>query len=826
MMRKAPVLLFMAVLISGLVFVAYLGRTVIGHLDDLSIAQHDDINWNMSQLEIETLNLDNAIHDAIHGHSADLSEFRKRYDIFFSRVRTLSQSAFYDLFLNDPNAQAGLATTDSFLELNTPIVDGPDRELRDALPDIQRQIEALRPQVRALSLAGIQIFAVEEANRRAEFSLTLTKLAISVIGLIAILFVGLAILFKMQRKGLQTAQENQVVRSRFEAAISSSLDAVLIVDVHGKIVEFNGAAESVFGYSRQEVLGGDMAEMIVPEHMREMHRKGMARFLETGERKVIGAGRVRLEGLRKSGEVFPVELSISMSEANGQRVFVSYLRDITRELEAEEELRSARDKAQEGEKAKSDLLTVMSHEMRTPLNGILGSLALLDQDSFDKRQKRHLNSIAVSGELLLSHVNDVLDLSRLGIETTPREKVTFDLQDVLLRMADSLMANAQARGNKLTVTSLTDGLTGVIGSKRSLQQCLINLIGNAIKFTSGGDVTVEVERLNESDLVEIRISDTGVGIAPENLERIFDEFVTIDTAYSRQNAGTGLGLAITKRLIEAMEGEIEADSLLGEGSLFTLRIPLPIGGPQRSDSPKAQDRELGKVQSGHHALVTDDNEINRMILSEMLRNAGLSVEEAADGFEAINWVSKKRFDIAFLDISMPGIDGIETLKRIRQLNVDWRNLPAIAVTAHAARKDHEAIREAPFSDILVKPVKSEDIHAKLRSTLTTEIADAATLKFELASGDFKAQFGEQKYHAALAALKSDLNELHAELETLPRLTDKVRQHAHMLSGTAAVLGENGVHSCLQSIEHCDAETWDVVKIEFARTLQELSKLPS
>ena len=150
-----------------------------------------------------------------------------------------------------------------------------------------------------------------------------------------------------------------------------------------------------------------------------------------------------------------------------------------------------------------------------------------------------------------------------------------------------------------------------------------------------------------------------------------------------------------------MEGEIEADSLVGEGSLFTLRIPLPIGGAQISGNPEAQVDALQDVQSGQHALVTDDNEINRMILSEMLRNAGFSVEEAADGFEAINRVSKKRFDIAFLDISMPGIDGIETLKRIRQLDVDWCNLPAIAVTAHAAQKDHEAIRDAPFTDIPV-----------------------------------------------------------------------------------------------------------------------------
>ena len=219
--------------------------------------------------------------------------------------------------------------------------------------------------------------------------------------MILILLLAIVVLVKFYRQGQRVSHDNEVVRSRFEAAVSSSLDAVLVVDTSGRIVEFNGAAETVFGYARDEALGGEMAAMIVPEHLREAHRRGMARFIETGEQKVIGAGRVRLEGMRKSGEIFPVELSISLSEADGERVFVSFLRDITRELEAEEELRSARDKAQESEKAKSDLLTVMSHEMRTPLNGILGSLELINQDNLDARQKRHLNSISVSGELLV-----------------------------------------------------------------------------------------------------------------------------------------------------------------------------------------------------------------------------------------------------------------------------------------------------------------------------------------------------------------------------------------------------------------------------------------
>ena len=175
----------------------------------------------------------------------------------------------------------------------------------------------------------------------------------------------------------------------------------------------------------------------------------------------------------------------------------------------------------------------------------------------------------------------MLDLSSLRTDAAPREKVYFDLLDLLQQLADSLRANALERKNKLTVTPLSADLGIVSGSKRSLQQCLVNLVGNAIKFTSDGEVAVEVERLNDSDLVEIRVSDTGVGIAPDNLERIFEEFVTIDTAYARQNAGTGLGLAITKRLVEDMEGEIEADSLLGEGSLFTLRILLCRAGVHR-----------------------------------------------------------------------------------------------------------------------------------------------------------------------------------------------------------------------------------------------------
>ncbi|WP_241462642.1 PAS domain-containing hybrid sensor histidine kinase/response regulator [Tateyamaria sp. ANG-S1] len=807
MMGKKPVMLFTGLLIAGLVFITYLGRSVIDDLEILSTALHDDISWNMSQLEIEVLNLASAAHDAGHSASSDLSDFRRRFDIFYSRVNTLTQSSLYAVIRAEANAEASLTAALSFLEDTTPVVDGPDAALRAALHGIEDQLVELRPQLRTLALAGIEVFAEAEAARRAEFSHTLVKLAASILALILLLLGGLVVLVKLYRRGQQVVHDNEVVRSRFEAAVSSSLDAVLVVDTHGKIVEFNGAAETVFGYSRAEALGGDMAEMIVPEHLREMHRKGMARYLETSEQKVIGAGRIRLEGLRKSGEVFPVELSISLSEADGERVFVSFLRDITPELQAEEQLRNARDKAQESEKAKSDLLTVMSHEMRTPLNGILGSLALIDQDNLEERQKRHLNSIAVSGELLLSHVNDVLDLSSLNSHSVPLQTDNFDLQDMVQQLANSLMASAQERGNTLTVEYLSGDLGTVSGSKRSLQQCLINLVGNAIKFTSDGVVAIEIERLNDGDLVEIRVSDTGVGIAPDNLERIFEEFVTIDTAFARENAGTGLGLAITKRLVEAMQGEIEADSLPGEGSLFTLRLPLPVERSERGDVGPTHGVAPVRLPRGQHALVVDDNEINRMILVDMLRDIGFSADEASDGFEAIGCISNQRFDIIFLDISMPGIDGIETLDRIRKLDVDWSTLPAIAVTAHAARKDHETINKASFSDLLVKPVRPEDIVATVSSVLTLDQLTTVNQDDARAGDEFRKRFGEIKYQSALEALHSDIAKLAQELARTPALTAEIRETAHKLSGSAAILGEERVHGVLQDIEHCDGKDW-------------------
>ncbi|SFL42611.1 PAS/PAC sensor hybrid histidine kinase [Shimia haliotis] len=808
MKGRWPFLLFASLLLASLLLVGVLGRTVFADLRVLSKAQNDDVSWTMSQLEVELLMLQNAALSAQTGELADLQQVRKRFDIFFSRNTTVRQSAFFGPMARNEEVAAYMAETVEFLEQSIPFVDGPDENLRSRLPFMLSQIEVLRPKVRALALSGVDHFTTQVSADRQRLSVTLQRLAFGLTTLIAVLFLALASLIQLYRQGQRAAQLSDRARSRFEAAVSSSLDAVLVVDKRGQIVEFNGAAETVFGYSRMDVLGKDMSDLIVPEELRAAHRAGLKRFVETGNKKVIGAGRVRLQGMRASGEVFPVELSISLSEASGETVFVSFLRDITSELKAEEDLKNALEKAQVGEQAKSNLLTVMSHEMRTPLNGILGSLDLLDQSNLSDTQKRHLASIGISGELLLSHVNDVLDLSSLGTENEPPKQAPFNLRDLVQDVNASLRSNADQAGNDLSVDFTTQDLEAVRGDRGALQRCLVNLVGNALKFTRDGSVAIEVERLSSSDVVEFRVADTGVGIAPENLSRIFEEFVTIDTAFDRENSGTGLGLAITKRLIERNGGTLEADSLLGEGSLFTFRLPLPKVDVGDGIRGTAGTQTLPDLPKGFHALIVDDNDINREILVDIIRELGGRSHQASNGYDAIDMCDDTDFDVLLLDISMPGIDGIETLKRIRDGAARNAATPAVAVTAHASVSDHEAILAQDFQRLVLKPVRRSAIHSTLVEVFSgEEKVGSHDLDMSEQEPEFLKRFGQERYTEAQLETQGELSQFLDGKGTSDLISEKDRQEAHRLSGSAAVLGWQSLWSILQEIQNAPEGQW-------------------
>lgn len=355
--------------------------------------------------------------------------------------------------------------------------------------------------------------------------------------------------------------------------------------------------------------------------------------------------------------------------------------------------------------------------MRTPLNGLIGSMELLRRTATDDAQQELLSVMEASGDILLGHVNSVLDVSRAEAGMIHPDRVRFDPDRLLEETVANQAGLAAAAGNRITLSHPEGPLGPVMGDPGRLRQILLNLIGNAVKFTRNGDITVEMERLSTPDaLVEIRVSDTGIGIAEADLDRIFEDFVTLDASYGRSAGGTGLGLGIARRLARTLGGEIGVESIEGEGSLFWLRLPLPPAalsaiGPDLQDTmaeaartPSAPDPEEIDLGPPLSVLLVEDNAINRFLLRRFLESGGHRVTEAADGLEAVESAMATPFDVILMDISMPRMDGIAATQAIRAGQGPSRDTRILALTAHALPQELARFQAAGMEATLTKPI--------------------------------------------------------------------------------------------------------------------------
>ncbi|HUQ83302.1 MAG TPA: PAS domain S-box protein [Gemmatimonadaceae bacterium] len=370
------------------------------------------------------------------------------------------------------------------------------------------------------------------------------------------------------------------------AVLEVSPDAVITMDDSGQVTEFNPAAERIFGYQRAEAVGRALGDLIVPHRLRDAHRRGLERYLATGEARVLGQ-RVELTGMRADGTEFPVELAITRVPGQPRPMFTGFLRDITdrvrageerdRLLHAEREARAeaeeARARAEEANRAKSEFLAVMSHELRTPLNAIGGYAELLEmglRGTVTPAQVEDLRRIQKSQHHLLGLINGVLNYARVETGT-----IRYDLTDVPiggLIVGVELMVAPQLRAKGLVFTTACRPDIAMRADPEKVQQILVNLLSNAVKFTDSGG-TVELSCDGASDRVRIRVRDTGVGIPADKLEAIFDPFMQVDQRLTRRHDGVGLGLAISRDLARGMGGDLTAESAPGKGSTFTLTLP-------------------------------------------------------------------------------------------------------------------------------------------------------------------------------------------------------------------------------------------------------------
>jgi len=639
------------------------------------------------------------------------------------------------------------------------------------------------------------------------------------------------VLLMMRQLNLRRAknQQQRMISDRLAAMIDTSLDAVVVADEAGKFVDFNGAAQAVFGYERADIIGASMSETIVPPALRAAHAHGMERYRMGDDARVVGKGRVQLQAMRKNGQVFPAEVSISAVQQGGSKLFVSYIRDISAQVAAEASLVEARDQALAGERAKAELLAVMSHEMRTPLNGVLGTLELLEDTELSAAQRELLRILRTSGQLLLAQVNDVLDISRHDARSLDLVDEPLDAVTIANEVAAALSQVATERGNTISVTSLSGPSLNIMGDSRRLRQVLMNIIGNAVKFTQNGQISIEVEQLeDQGDWLELRVADEGIGIDQKDIDRIFVDFVTLDAGYSRQAEGTGLGLGITQRLVIAMGGTMGVESEPGAGSLFWVRVPFRLV-DQQLQPTVAMTQKTASAAQALSVLLIEDNQINRLVIGEMLRGFGHTVQEAFDGQTGVALSEPTRFDVILTDISMPGMDGLAVARAIIGGNGASQNTPIVAVTAHALPDDVARFRDAGMSDVLTKPITRAQLSAAFSKLTSHSLADDVVADStappnvshdgprdvtpeasvgcldEEVINDARQSFGDALFTKTMARF---LSETEVELSALDDVLQSDTEtdwsdfagRVHNISGAAAMLGARGLHEVLKSLE--------------------------
>lgn len=374
--------------------------------------------------------------------------------------------------------------------------------------------------------------------------------------------------------------------------------------------------------------------------------------------------------------------------------------------------------AAKANKAKSAFLAVMSHEMRTPLNGIIGALDLLKHKPLPDDHKALVTSALNAGEALLTHINDILDYSKMEAGKLNLDPAPVTLRELLPTILTIIDAQVQKAGNRLNCDIAADVPAHLMIDPVRLRQLLLNLLSNANKFTHNGDIWLTIRRTGgtqDQPLVEFAVRDSGQGIPADRIDCLFKEFSMVDSSYARNAGGTGLGLAICKRLVNLMNGEIGVESEFGCGSRFWFRLPLAVCEPENAAARQDDtgDAQPPTAQVTLDVLLVDDNATNRFVPGQMLEALGHKVSLAENGLEAVAHAKKHRFDVIFMDVSMPEMDGLEATRRIRVMPEPLNTVPIIALTANAAASDKAEFMAAGMNDYLSKPVRKTEIAAAL-----------------------------------------------------------------------------------------------------------------
>ncbi|HTI91606.1 MAG TPA: ATP-binding protein [Puia sp.] len=495
---------------------------------------------------------------------------------------------------------------------------------------------------------------------------------------------------------------------RLSLVASANENGVLFTDAAGNIFWANEGFSRLTGYTQEEIIGNTPIGLCKGPLSNKDSLKEMLAAFHTGENFTIEVIHYRKDGSYFWGRVKGQSI---LDEKHENVQYFAMIEDITVQKKMELDLIEAKEQAEESSLAKETFLANMSHEIRTPMNAILGMCQQLKKTDLDKNQRFYLDTVNSAAENLLVVINDILDITKIEAGKLDLENIGFRLNEVLARVTQVMLHKAQEKGVQLSFC-VDDSIHPVLkGDPYRLNQVLLNLVGNALKFTPKGSVLIECKasgplNIGETQCIRINVKDTGIGMEQQFIDRLFDKFSQEDKSVTRKYGGTGLGMSISKQLVELMNGTIRVQSHKGEGTEIILTIPFDRG--QESDLRQNEEINAGPaIFQGKKILLVEDNEMNRLVAVTVLGSYGAIINEAVNGAEALNALKKGEYDLVLMDVQMPVMDGLEATQRIRtELN---STIPVIAFTANALKGEIDKCLAAGMNDYVSKPFEENKL---------------------------------------------------------------------------------------------------------------------
>lgn len=588
----------------------------------------------------------------------------------------------------------------------------------------------------------------------------------------------------------------------YKSVVDDGSDIIFIVNYEGAILYHNHSVQETLGYKTSGLVGKNFFDYL-PAHLLADFKKEFNKSTRRAYNKSIEFQFI----CRDKGYKYLEFNSVNLKK-EGIEGLILDCRDISqRKKDAEELLRA--------QKAKEQFLANISHEIRTPINGIAGMASLLSQNPSKEEQRTYLNAIKSAADNLKVIINDILDLASIESGKLQLEKIGFNLNDLLHSLIDTFGVQASEKGINLSYILAKDANKIFVGDPVRLNQILINLISNAIKFTHAGSIRVEVKadkiKGNNYNL-RFNISDTGIGIPKDKLQTIFESFSQADASVTRKYGGTGLGLTIVKQLVELQGGSINVVSKENEGSTFTFILPYVTGKKEfESDARMIKPRNFTQLKRASILLV-EDNDINRLYASSILKMWGCHFETAENGVVALEKIRNNAFDAILMDIQMPVMDGFETTKAIRKGDPNKSQVPIIALTANATQKDFEKCIAAGMNDCITKPFTQEDLLQTLTRYLGSKLkkknqpaqeAKKSIREFDLSylikASDNNQEFIQEIINTFLESMPKTIEEIQIQLQR--KNWEHLAKVVHKIKPSITLMGIHHLKEKIALLEH-------------------------